>query len=311
MLTNTLCPRRRLGKTELSIPVIPFGTQGFGDNFGTVTIDASMELIRRAVDLGVNHFDCARCYGNSIYKLSEALKNRVIERQEIIISGRICHHSAAHWGFYGAGEPDYSATNAIADTRNQLDLLGIEKFDILLLHDPKDVEPTLANGGSLEGLEQARHLGLVDFIGYGMQPHGSHCKAIESGRIDALLCFSDYNLLRRSAADKILPAAKLLDLGVMNGWSIMRGWLTGTPVANFIPQKNWGMDQRRAEKMRLWCMENNIDLLNLAIQFCLREHRIHGNPIGSLNIEQLERNVAAACTTISDETFKRFFSADL
>ena len=75
MLTNSLCPRRRLGKTELSIPVIPFGTQGFGDNFGTVTIDASMELIRRAVDLGVNHFDCARCYGNSIYKLSEALKN--------------------------------------------------------------------------------------------------------------------------------------------------------------------------------------------------------------------------------------------
>ena len=30
-------PRRRWGKTELSIPVIPFGTQGFGNNFGPVT----------------------------------------------------------------------------------------------------------------------------------------------------------------------------------------------------------------------------------------------------------------------------------
>ena len=27
-------PRRRLGRTELNIPVIPFGTQGFGNNFG-------------------------------------------------------------------------------------------------------------------------------------------------------------------------------------------------------------------------------------------------------------------------------------
>ena len=30
-------PRRRLGRTELSIPVVPFGTQGFGNNFGFVS----------------------------------------------------------------------------------------------------------------------------------------------------------------------------------------------------------------------------------------------------------------------------------
>ena len=35
-------------------------------------------------------------------------------------------------------------------------------------------------------------------------------------------------------------------------------------------------------------------MLDLSLQFCLREARIHGNPIGSLNIEQLEANVAAA-----------------
>ena len=310
MLSNKICPRRRWGKTELSIPVIPFGTQGFGDNFGHVSIDESMELIRHAVDLGVNHFDCARCYGNSLSKLSTALKNGVIERHEIIISGRICHHSSAQWGFYGEGIPDYTAKNTLADTRSQLDLLGIEKFDVLFLHDPPEINPTLAKGGSLEGLETARQLGLVDFIGYGMNPHDSHMATIESGRIDALLCFSDYNLLRQSAADTILPAAEWHDLGVMNGWSIMRGWLTGKPVADFIPQKDWDTDQHRAEKIRLWCIEQDIELLDLAIQFCLQETRIHGNPIGSLNIAQLERNVEAACKSISDETFKQFLSAE-
>ena len=76
------CPRRRWGKTGLSIPVIPFGTQGFGDHFGPVGDEEAVGLIRRAVDLGVNHFDCARCYGNSLRKLGLAVKQGAIDREE-------------------------------------------------------------------------------------------------------------------------------------------------------------------------------------------------------------------------------------
>ena len=52
-------------------------------------------------------------------------------------------------------------------------------------------------------------------------------------------------------------------------------------------------------------------MLELTLQFCLREERIHGNPIGSLNIEQLERNVAAAMAVVSDETIAAFVAAEL
>ena len=310
-LQNDCCPRRRWGKTELSIPVIPFGTQGFGDNFGPVSDEEAMALMRRAVDLGVNHFDCARCYGNSLGKLGQALKEGVIGRDEVIISGRICCHSAAQWGGYGEGRPDYSAARALADAEDQLGILGIEKFDVLFIHDPPEIEPTLAAGGVLEGLEQARSRGMADFIGYGMNPHDFHLAHIESGRTDALLCFSDYNLLRQSAADDILPAAHAADLGVLNGWSIMRGWLTGVPVENFIPRDRWGEDQERAEAMRLWCAERSVEMLELTLQFCLREERIHGNPIGSLNSEQLEWNVRAAMATVSDATIAEFTAASL
>ena len=151
----------------------------------------------------------------------------------------------------------------------------------------------------------------MDFIGYGMRPHDFHLAHIASGRTDAMLCFSDYNLLRQSATDAILPAAATADLGVLNGWSIMRGWLTGVPVERFIPRDKWGEDQHRAEAMRLWCNEQGIDMLDLTLQFCLREERIHGNPIGSLNIEQLEKNVAAAMAVVSDETIAAFVAAGL
>lgn len=310
-LKKNCCPRRRWGKTGLSIPVIPFGTQGFGNNFGPVSDEEAARLIRRAVDLGVNHFDCARCYGDSLRKLGVAIKGGAVKREELIISGRVCCHSGAQWGGYGQGTPDYSAARVLADVEDQLGILGIGRFDVLFVHDPPAIEPTLEAGGTLEGLEQARQRGWVDWIGYGMNPHPFHLAAIASGRIDALLCFSDYNLLRQSAAQDILPAGAAAGLGVLNGWSIMRGYLTGVPVEQFVPREKWGKDHQRAEAMRHWCEARGVSLLRLALHFCLREERIHGNPIGSLNIEQLEKNVAAVLEPLPPEVLADFEKAGL
>jgi aryl-alcohol dehydrogenase-like predicted oxidoreductase len=309
-LTPGCCPRRRWGKSELMIPVIPFGTQGFGDNFGKVTDDEAMALVQRAVDLGVNHFDCARCYGNSLRKLGLALKQGVIQREEVIISGRLCCHSAAQWGGYGEGEPDYSAERAIADVNDQLEILDTDYFDAMLIHDPGKIEPTLASGGILEGLERLKSEGRVRNVGYGMRPHEFHLAAIRSGRIDVFLTFGDYNLLRQNA-DDLLSAAAEYDLGVLNGWSIMRGMLTGAPVADVVARDKWlpGSDAERAEAMRLWCEKQGISLLQLALQFCLKEDRIHGNPLGSLNTEQLEANVAAVTTPLPETIFEAFKEA--
>ena len=308
------CPRRRWGKTGLSIPVIPFGTQGFGDHFGRVTDEEAMALIRRAVDLGVNHFDCARCYGNSLGKLGQAVRAGVVRRDEILVSGRLCCHSSAPWGGYrGDGPPDFSAERAVADIEDQLALLGIGYFDVVFVHDPPEVEPTLAAGGCLEGLERLRERGLIRFLGYGMRPHDGHLKVMAAGRTEALLCFSDYNLLRQTAAEDILPAAASRDLGVLNGWSIMRGMLTGRPVDEVVSRDRWltDTDAVRADRMRSWCLERSVSLLRMALHFCLREGRIHGNPLGNLNQDQLEANVRAAMNPPPDNLLNEFIAAAL
>ena len=215
-------PRRRLGRTELSIPVIPFGTQGFGNNFGFVSDEEAVALVKHAVSIGVNHFDCARCYGDSMRKLGLALKE--IPREDVIITARLCCHSGADWGGYGEGRPNYSAERAIADLESQLELLGTDYLNGMLIHDPGEIDPTLEKGGTLDGLLQCKARGLVRFLGYGMRPHDFHLKAMATGDIDLILCFNDYNLVRQTAADDILPAAAEADIGVMNGWSILRGF---------------------------------------------------------------------------------------
>ena len=308
MATNTTLsiPRRRLGRTELSIPVVPFGTQGFGNHFGFVSDEDAIALIKHAISIGVNHFDCARCYGDSMRKLGLALKE--IRREDVIITGRLCCHSAAEWGGYGEGRPDYSAERVIADVEDQLQLLGTDYFDGMLIHDPPEIEPTLEKGGTLEGVLQCKGRGLVHFVGYGMRPHDFHLKTIATGDVDLLLCFNDYNLARQTAADTVLPAAAEADVGVMNGWSILRGLLTGGDIDAEVAQGRWA-DHPDLESARVrwkWCQGEGVDLLQLALQFCLKNDRIHGNNIGSLNVEQLEANVRAASVPLSDEIWEKY-----
>ena len=302
----THLPRRRLGRTELSIPVIPFGTQGFGNHFGFVSDEDAVELIKHAVSIGANHFDCARCYGDSMRKLGLALKE--IPREDVIITGRLCCHSAAKWGFYGEGTADYSAERVIADVEDQLQLLGTDYFDGMLIHDPSEIEPTLEKGGTLDGVLQCKARGLVHYVGYGMRPHDFHLKAIATGDVDLILCFNDYNLIRQPAADDILPAAAEADVGVMNGWSILRGLLTGVDIDAAMATGRWknDADAKPAREIWKWCQEEGIDLLQLALQFCLRENRIHGNNIGSLNTEQLEANVRAASTPLPNDIWEKY-----
>ncbi len=299
-------PRRRLGKTGLDIPVIPFGTQGFGNNFGFVSDEDAIALIKHAINLGVNHFDCARCYGDSLRKLGLALKE--IPRETVIVTGRLCCHSAAQWGFYGEGTPDYSAERVIRDVEDQLTILNTDYFDGMLIHDPLQIEPTLAKGGTLDGLLQLKARGLVRNVGFGLRQHDFHLKAIATGDVDFLLCFNDYNLIRQTAAEDILPAATAAGVGVLNGWSILRGLLTGIDIEEARAKGRYKNDQdaEAAKVLRQWCLEENISLLQLALQFCLKEERIHGNPLGNLNVEQLEANIWAASTPLPDNVWAKF-----
>ena len=79
------------------MPVIPVGTQAFASVFKQITDDEAMGLIAHAVDVGLNHFDCSMCYGDSMRRLSLALRNGVIRRDDAIITGRLCCHGKEPW----------------------------------------------------------------------------------------------------------------------------------------------------------------------------------------------------------------------
>ena len=310
MTTVAAVPRRRWGRSGLSIPVIPFGTQGFGNNFGPVADQEAVGLIHRAIELEVNHFDCARCYGDSLGKL--ALGLRGVPRERVIVSGRLCLHQHRQ-GLQQPLQP--TADDARRDVEAQLALLGIEYFDAFLIHDPSDMAPVLAKGGALEGLLKLKEEGLVRAVGFGTRPHDFHRQALATGHVDVMLTFSDFNLLRQSAAEPggILEEAARRDVGVLNGFSIMRGLLTGVDVDEAAAKGRYSNqeDIARAKQMRAWAMQRGVSLLALALHFCLRDERVHGNPLGNQNVGDLEQNVAAVSTPLPPGVLDELVAAGL
>ena len=303
--TNRGVPRRAWGKTGISVPVIAFGTQGFGNYFGAVSDHDAIALIARAIALGVNHFDCSLCYGDSVRKLALALRD--IPRTDVIISGRICLHERRS-SAQSELTPRASASDVVRDVERQLSVVGIDYFDAVLVHDPPALKPTLRAGGVLDGLIQCRDRGLTRWIGFGMEPAEWHGDVLRTQAVDVLLHFNDYHLLRRSAAQPggVLELASEHGIGVMTGWSILRGLLTDAPLTEAI--RRGGLDDpadlAAAGELREWARDNQVSLLAVALQFCLRDPRIHTLPIGHQNVVELERNIQAVADPIADEIWQ-------
>jgi len=170
-----------------------------------------------------------------------------------------------------------------------------------LVHDPESMVPVVAKGGALDELQRMREEGLIHFIGLGVRQHEFHEIAIRTGVVDVILTYLDYTLLNQSASQTLMPIAKENDIGIINGSPIAMGLLSSVepdPSARYP-------DGERAHKLWCWAQENNLNLLDLAIQFCLRQPLIDTILTGSKNASEVEQNYIAATTEVPSEVWNK------
>src|ERR1051326_9117213 len=97
---------RRCGRSGLQLPAV---TLGLWHNFGgDVPLERSREIVRRAFDLGVTHFDLANNYGPP-YGSAEETFGRILAsdlapyRDEVVISTKAgydkCQSPVSEWGW--------------------------------------------------------------------------------------------------------------------------------------------------------------------------------------------------------------------
>jgi aryl-alcohol dehydrogenase-like predicted oxidoreductase len=272
--------RRLLGRTGLAVSSIGFGTVSLGvdygiaapGEFGRPPDEESVALLRRAAALGVALYDTAPAYGQSERILGTAL---------------------------GADAACVFATKVTVpreqDLRASIDTsldrscaaLGRESLDVVQIHNAT-VE-SLRGGALLDTLEEARARGKLRFIGASVYTEDEALAAIECGRVDVLQVA--YNLLDQRMAQRVFPAARRANVGVLVRSAFLKGALTDK--AAHLPAALAEL-RRAADRARATLGVGWSRLPEMALRFCLSAPAVSTALFGARTSEELEMAVAAA-----------------
>lgn len=307
--TTRLFERRTLGRSGLEVTALGLGTAGIGGIYGDVSEDEAIAVVQGAIQAGITYIDTSPKYLESERRIGLALRGGLRER--ITLSSKTGTHP--NW------PGDYSSEGTRRTVEASLKTLGTDWIDLLLIHDPPNLERALAKDGALEALEDLKSQGVIRAIGLGVRDQALHREAINAGRFDAVLTFLDYTPLGTSASG-LLDLARYRNVGAINGSPLAMGLLAGTnPREHFRsamawagPESNWP-ELALAEHLWHWTRERNISLPALALQFSLRETRFASTLVGAKNLIELEATLAAIALRFPEsiwqelETFRNAF----
>jgi aryl-alcohol dehydrogenase-like predicted oxidoreductase len=216
--------RVRLGKTELQVSPICFGTWQLSARFwGQADEDAVVTAIRQAYDAGVNFFDTAGAYGDG---LAERVLGRGIEglpREKIVIATKVFWHIRPDASRY----MDLSHDHILEECDACLKRLRIDYIDLFQCHswDPLGDFAQIASAmDKLVKQGKIRAYGTSNWNAEQMR--GGN----QFGRFHS--CQPHYSLLRTNAEDSILPYCLANDIGVLTYSTLHLGLLTGKFTGN-------------------------------------------------------------------------------
>ncbi len=202
----------RLGRTNLEVTKWGLGGIPLSTVMGGNTEEGIGDVIKAALDYGINFIDAARIYFGSETNIGEAIKSR---RDQVVLATKTINR-----------EPDVVAS----DIKDSLAEFQTDKIDIYQIHDllPAEVESVMGKNGVLEVLKKAKSDGLIDFIG--LTTH--HCSVgidlIKTGEFDTVMF--PFNVIEREPEKELLKVARENDIG-----TIVMKPLAGGPIAN-IPK---------------------------------------------------------------------------
>jgi D-threo-aldose 1-dehydrogenase len=232
--------RNMIGHSGVEVTELSFGAAGIGNLFSPVGDEAARAAVDAAWDVGIRYFDTAPHYGLGLSerRLGAALRER--PRAEYVVStkaGRLLEPRT------GAGEApasdlangfavpadfrrvwDFSADGIRRSVEDSLVRLGLDRIDVVYLHDPDD-HAEAAFGQAYPALEKMRAEGTVGAIGAGMNQTAMLTRFLRDTDVDVVLCAGRFTLLDRSALAGLLPEAAARGKSVVVGGVFNSGLL--------------------------------------------------------------------------------------
>ena len=313
----------RMGTTDLIVPRIGLGTAALG-NFQQAISDAdAVAVVDRAQALGVRYLDTAPLYGHGLAESRVGQAVAKVARDELIISTKVGRLLAPNPDFDGGRDLangfdvpddhvrmfDPSLSGVRRSLEASLERMGLDRVDVLYLHDPDvyDLERGLAEG--LPALATLRDEGLVREIGIGVNDADVAARAVREGDLDLVMIAGRYTLLEQAALAQLFPACEERGVRVVDAAVFNSGLLaTSTPSSDATYNYGAVPDDvlQRAQTLAATCAEFGVELPAAALQFPLRNPLVATVVVGTSRPDAVRQNVGHMSATIPDELWTAF-----
>lgn len=225
-----------LGRSGVEVGALSFGAAGIGNLYTPVSDEQAYEAVDAAWASGIRTFDTAPHYGLGLSerRLGAALRDR--PRGAYTLStkvGRLLEPTDAGGDDLtnGFAVPathrrvwDFSADGVRRCLEACLERLGLDRVDLVYLHDPDDHAEQAFHEG-YPALEKLRSEGVVGAIGAGMNQAAMLTRFVRETDVDVVLCAGRYTLLDHGALAELLPAAQERGTSVVVGGAFNSGLL--------------------------------------------------------------------------------------
>lgn len=280
----------RLGLGGVALSGAPPAT----DPDQTTSEDEATQLIHRSLELGLNYLDTAPMYGvgHSERRYGQAL-NR-LPRDSYVLStkvGRVLDpiepgSSEMTWRF------DFSREGIIRSFESSLQRLGLERVDILLIHDPDD-HYHQALTQAFPVLMELRAQGHVTAIGAGMNQWEMELQFAKEGMFDCFLLAGRYTLLDQTALPEFLPYCVEHHISVIAGGPYNSGILAVGPREGATFNYRAAAPEMVDKACRIYavCEHHEVPLRAAALQFILAHPAIASVIPGARSVAEVEENV--------------------
>ena len=296
---------RYLGKQRLKVSAIAYGCPTFVGQLSDVDEKQAIDVLHRAIDLGVNFIDTAdHNNGNNEELLAKALKGK---RDQVVLTSKFGNLRGQPWakGREVDGRPEYVPLACEASLRR----LQTDAIDLYYLHrvDPQvPIEDTV--GAMVRLIEQGkiRHIGLSE-AGPQTLRRANAVHPVTSVQ-------SEYSLWTRDYEVNTIPTVRELGIGFVSYYALGRGFFAGA-VKNFsdlspndsrrkVPrfyQENFDHNARLLKELQKVADAKQCTVAQLSLAWILHQGDFFVPIPGTLRISHLEENVRAADVVLSPE----------
>ena len=291
----------RLGKSGLRVTPVCIGTGVLGDMPDSYTYRVDAERARATVraifDGPINFLDVSRNYGfgRSEQRIGDVIRERGGKPADLVISTKLDRDMAS--GRFDAGQARRSLEESLA-------ALGVDRVEILHLHDPEyaaDIDEITRPGGALDELFKIRDEGLCDYVGLAAGDVRVMTPLVKTWDFDFMISHNRCSILNGNA-EALMDQAIERGTVVLNAAPYMGGVLAKGPEAfprlTYMPATSEQLAPvRRLEQI---CREFGVPLGAAALQFSLRNARVGATICGCSRPDRIAQTVAWAEFPIPD-----------